>query len=376
MDADPHVLHVRSSAGLYGAEYVLLGLIPALQTLGIGSTLLCLDNPLLSEQTLYLRAQALGVPAQRVPCAGRIDYATVSALRVALRQRPDALLHVHDYKSAFYAWLARLRTTTCVVATSHGQFAETRNLRWYQQLEKWLMRRFDHVCIVSSEMRSMLVEAGVASSNISLIENGIDTERFRPDVEPLPRAAFGIPEDACLFGSAIRLRKGKNPLGLLEAFAALAKRQPRAWLVLAGEGPLRAAILARATELGIAGRVRLLGARDDLEHYYPMLDCFVLPSHYEGLPLALLEAMAAARPVISTSVGQVPAVVDGLPVALVPPADIAALSAAMQAVMDGRTGPRNALRQRVIDRYSAMHMAQAYAALYRRLWTDHGHAAH
>jgi glycosyltransferase involved in cell wall biosynthesis len=374
MRNEPHVLHLHSGAGLYGAEYVLLGLVPALEQQGIDSTLLCLDNHLMDEQPLYERARALDIPARRLPCRGRFDFATLRGLRAVLREHPNALLHVHGYKSAFYAWLARRGREPAIVATLHGHFVDSRSLRLYHALELWLMRGFQRVCMVSSDMQPMLERAGVPGSNLSLIENGVDTTRFRPDVEPLPRGEYGIPDDAFVFGSAIRLSEQKNPLAMLDAFAAVSKQEPGCWLALAGDGPLHAAVLERACELGIEGRVRLLGARNDLERFYPMLDCFLLSSLYEGLPLALLEAMAAARPLICTAVGQVPDVLTGLPAALVPPGDTPALEAAMRAALAGGRGIHPELRQRVIERYSVTRMARDYAALYRSLWDSHGYA--
>lgn len=374
MAGDPEVLHLRSSAGLYGAEYVVLGLQRALPAEGIASTLLCLDNYLQAEQSLYERARALDLSAQRLPCRSRFDFGTVRALRRVLAEHPHAILHVHDYKSAFYAWLARGRTRRPVVATSHGHFAATGHLRIYNRLELWLMRRFDRVCIVSAAMQAVLAGAGVPSARVTLVENGIDTERFRPDVAPLARAQWGIPEDAFVFGSAMRLTEQKNPTGLVEAFARVADAHAEPWLVVAGDGPLRGALLARAAELGVAKRVRLLGARTDTEHFYPMLDCFVLASHYEGLPMALLEAMAAARPVVCTAVGQIPAVLEGLDAQPVPAGNVDALGAAMRATLERRQATHPELRARVRERYSVARMAREYAAIYREVWRTHGHA--
>ena len=359
-----HVFHVRSSAGLYGAEYVIFGLIPALASLGIGSTLLCLDNQHCADQPLAAAAQRLQIPYQRVPCRGRFDPATVAALRRVLR-RDAALLHVHDYKSAAHAWLARGRRDVPIVATSHGQFASSARLHLYHRLERALMRRFDRVCAVSEAMRPLLLRAGVAAARIALIENGIDTGRFSAAAVPLQRGEFGIAGDALLFGSAMRLTEQKNPLGLIDAFAQVARAIPNAALVLAGDGPLRAPVLARAAAHGVADRLHLIGARDDLERFYTMLDVFVLPSLYEGLPLALLEAMAAERRLVATGVGQVAAVLDGLDVTPVPPGDAPALARAMIEAgrMPAATMP--ALRERVVERFSLARMAAAYAALYR-----------
>ena len=374
MRADPHVFHLHSGAGLYGAEHMLLSLLPELNRLGVESTLLCLDNYRLEEQPLYERARAMGIPAQRLPCRGRFDFGTVRALRKVLHAHPNALLHVHGYKSAFYAWLACGTGGPPIVSTLHGHIEGTRRLNLYQHLERRLMRGFDRVCIVSTTMQPVLATDGVAASRIELIENGVDTGRFRPEVEPLPRAELGIPRDAFVFGSALRLSAEKNPLGLLDAFARVVKHAPHCWLALAGDGPLHAAVRARACELRIEGHVRLLGTRDDLERFYPMLDCFVLPSLTEGLPLALLEAMSAARPLVSTAVGQIPGVLSGLPVPLVPPGDVDALAAAMRSACTQGHLVRPDLRQRVLERYSVARMARDYATIYRSLRSDNDYA--
>jgi glycosyltransferase involved in cell wall biosynthesis len=368
MGADYHVLHVRSSAGLYGAEYVILGLLPALRARGAEGTLLCLHNPNTPNQALCEKAQALGLPAQRLPCRGRFDFATVNALRGLLARHPNALLHVHDYKSALNAWLARGRRNVPIVATSHGQFSSTLSLQLYHRLELSLMRRFERVCIVAEEMRPLLMRKGVAAARIVLIPNGIDTRRFAPEVAPLERADFGIDADAIVFGAAMRLTEQKNPLGLIDAFARVAAALPRAVLAVVGDGELRDAVAARACERGVAGRVRLLGARGDLERFYTMIDVFVLPSLYEGLPLALLEAMAAQRPIVATAVGEVGDVLTGLGGALVPPGDAPALAGAMHAAALQPPATTAALRARVVERNSVERMAGDYAALYDDVW--------
>src|ERR1700757_639348 len=211
MDADLHVYHLRSSAGLYGAEYMILGLMPALARAGVASTLLCLDNPYLDEQPLYARAQALGVPVRRVPCRGRFDFASVQTLRAIIAMDSRALLHVHDYKSAAYAWLARARRDVPIVATAHGQFSSTPRLHLYHLVETRLMRRFERVCIVAEEMRAGLIRAGVRADAIRLVENGVDSDRFTPAARALARRDFMIGDEALVYGSAMRLTAQKNP---------------------------------------------------------------------------------------------------------------------------------------------------------------------
>lgn len=375
MPAEPHILHVFSSAGVYGAEHAVLGLIPALAGLGIDSTLACIDNPRLSEQPLYERARALGITAVRIPCAGRLDSATTRALRAQITQHPRTVLHVHGYKSAFYALRARhAHPDIPIVSTLHGWITNTRALWFYQMLELRMLRRVQSICIVAESMRRPLCDAGIPAAHIRLIENGIDTTRFRTDVPTLSREELGIPPDAFVFGGVMRLSAEKNPLGLLAAFTRIATTTSQAWLVVAGDGPQHAEFEQRLRESGLGDRVRLLGMRNDPERLYPLFDCFVLPSLSEGLPLALLEAMASERLVVATDVGQVATVLDGLEASLVPAGDIAALASAMRGTLDHRS-PLPALRQRVQARYSVARMAHDYADVYRGLGASDGHFA-
>ena len=309
-----------------------------------------------------------------MPCRGRFGFATVSAQRALLARHPNALLHVHDYKSALNAWLARGRRRVPIIATSHGQFSSTPSLQLYHRLELSLMRRFERVCIVAADMRPLLMRAGVAASKIVLVENGIDTRRFTAHVPPLARDALGIAADAIVFGAAMRLTEQKNPLQLIDALAQLVATLPRAVLAIAGDGELRDAVIARARELGVERRLHLLGALNDLERVFATIDVFVLPSRYEGLPLALLEAMAAERPIAATAAGEGREVLDGTGYAPVASGDAGALADAMCAAAQRRV-PTAALRARVVERYSLERMADDYAALYQDVWRSRERAA-
>jgi glycosyltransferase involved in cell wall biosynthesis len=119
--------------------------------------------------------------------------------------------------------------------------------------------------------------------------------------------------------------------------------------------------------------MHFIGARNDLDRFYRMLDVFVLPSHYEGLPLALLEAMACECAIVTTAVGQIPTVLDGSSAAIVAAGDTKALAQAMiDAVGQSR---RDYLRARVVENYSVAHMTQRYATVYQTLWNQRGRPA-
>lgn len=361
-----NILHIRSSAGIYGAENMLLTLVAGLANLGFGADLLCIENYLQQTQALYAAARGMGLNTALLPCSSRFDLATLRALSSRLARTPDAIIHTHDYKSLFYALLATRGRGGNIVATSHGHFASNTRQRLYNRLEVVMMRRVARVLVVSEAMRPALVKMGIDPARISLIENGINTSRYHPDAPPLPRAGFDLGDGDFIFGCTMRLDQQKNPLGLLRAFAQVHRQHAHARLLIAGDGPMHAQIETAARELGVADALHLVGARNDLEHLYPMLDCFVLPSLFEGLPLALLEAMSAAVPVIATRVGHVPAVLEGTPARLVPPGDEAALAAAMQEAI-GQRVREPALRERVLASFSSARMVEKHVDIYRSM---------
>ncbi|RPH46476.1 MAG: glycosyltransferase family 1 protein [Burkholderiales bacterium] len=360
------VLHLRSSAGLYGAEQVLLTLLPELPALGVDVVLGCLRNPYQPSLALHERALALGVDSRLVPCRGRFDPGTVGAIRELADALEVDAIHVHDYKSVFHARLAN-RPRRPLVATLHGHFADTPSVRFYNWIELALVRGADRVCIVSDAMREGLLRRRIDPARTVTVPNGVDTVRYRPGDAAAARAALGLPADARVFGTAMRLAAPKFPIGLVEAFAAArARLGPATLMVIAGDGPMRAELESRIAALDLGDSVRLLGVRDDLERVYPALDAFVLPSLSEGLPMALLEAMACGVPPIATAVGRVPEVIAGVAQAPLPPGDVGAFAEALVAFAP-RPGAADALRSRVLERYGAGGLARAYADVYRGL---------
>lgn len=372
----PEVLHLRSSAGLYGGDQAVLALNAALPETGVTSRLLCIENYLTQEQPLFERAREAGSCVELLPCHGRFDVETLGALRAQLRRSRLPILHVHDYKSAFYAWLSTRRGLRIpLVATLHGWVETTGALRIYKRVELKLLRRFDRVVVVADAQRETLDSAGIPSDRIRTIPNGIDAERFRPDGPAATPEEFGLPASAFLFGCVARLAPEKNLAALIDAVAALHHDGLDVALLLVGDGSERGQLEARARTAGCGERVRFAGMRHDTQRIYPLLDCFVLPSLTEGLPLSVLEAMACARPVIASAVGGIPDLIAGTQRGTtVPAADQCALLHAMRAALPWHA-PDHAAREHVVRRYSVSAAASRYAELYRDLMeARHGRA--
>lgn len=366
MSAAPQVLQVRSSAGLYGAERMLLALNRGLGDIGIRSRLMCISNYLKPRQDLHEEAVRLGEESVLLPCRGRIDLRTVGALRSQVDSGNPTLVHVHDYKSAFYTLLATRGRRVPLVATVHGRVATTKALRLYGRMELSMLKRFDAVVSVSDEQTRELAVARVPATSIHRIDNGIAPPATSEPV--CSRDELGLPPSGQVFAVVGRLSPEKNVSALVEAFAAVAAADADATLAVLGDGPERGMLEEKVRGLGLSQRVRFLGVRTDMERIYPLFDCIVLPSLSEGMPLVVLEAMACALPIVATRVGQVPALLSNCEYGtLVEPGDVAALSRALLARLAAPGTRDQRASAYVRSHHSAQAMATRYAALYEEL---------
>jgi glycosyltransferase involved in cell wall biosynthesis len=204
----------------------------------------------------------------------------------------------------------------------------------------------------------------VSASRVVHIPNPIDLHRFFPGDREEARRRLGLPAGAFIAGTVSRLVPGKAVGDLLDAVA----RCPEVQLLVVGDGPDRSALEARARPL--SGRVRFLGARDDVPEVLRALDLFVLASRWEGEPVALLEAMATGLPCIATATtGARELLEEGKAGHLVPAGDVAALAGAMAAAASSAS-ERARMGRAALDRVQgrrASTAAQAVLALYERL---------
>ena len=377
--AGPRILQLRSSAGLYGADRIVLALNRGLnRTMPadgmVRSRLLSINNYRMQRQPVHEAAVMAGQPSGLLPCRGRLDHATVQALACAIRAENVDILHAHDYKSAFYAWLAGRLEPVKLVATLHGQVATSRSLRFYNRLELGLLRRFDALAVVAADQIATLQSAGITGSRIHHIDNGIELPNVAingaaadTELRTAVRAELGLDPAAFVFAAVGRLALEKNLPMLVEAFAPIAAAGGTA-LLLIGEGPERAALQACIAQLEPGSHVRLLGERSDMARIYAAVDCLVLPSLSEGMPLVVLEAMAHGLPVLASRVGEVPRLLAHAGHAgLLPPGDADALQAGLHAM---RHGPRLfdvKARDYAFSHHSTAAMTARYLDLYQSL---------
>ncbi len=244
---------------------------------------------------------------------------------------------------------------------------------WLVRLAPGLLRRPDFLTAVSRETCAYYVNtAGVAAERIRHVPNGVDVRRFANTRDRLAlRDQLRIPPDAWLVGTVANLRPEKNHVVLLKALARVRETVPTAHLVLAGEGPLLGTLQGHAEHLGVAPFVHWLGARTDVPEILRMLDVFCLPSSREGMPLSILEAMAAGCPVVATHTTGTADIVEPEATGLLAPVgDTEKLTEQLLRVHDDpvlRSRLANAARRYVMGHARMDSMLSEYSRLYSRL---------
>lgn len=292
-------LHIITGLGVGGAEQqlrTLLGRLP------VASSVITLTNPgPLADQ---LRAD--GVPVTHLGMAGNRDLTALPRLVRAVRAGRYDVVHTHLYRACVYGRLAaRLAGVRRVVATEHSlgdHRIEGRPLtRSTRALYLATERLGTATVAVSRAVAARLRRWGVPADRIHLVPNGIEADRFRfdPAARRTMRARLGLEETAMVVGGLGRLVPGKRFDLLIRAVAQV----PDAVLVVAGDGPERAALRRLAARLGAADRVRLIGecAGPDVPALLAAFDVFASASREETFGLAVLEALAAGLPVLHTT---------------------------------------------------------------------------
>lgn len=250
-----------------------------------------------------------------------------------LKEHNVDIIHCHAHKSTVYGTVAAvLAKTPVVMAHVHG-LGRSRNFR--RKLMNFLLfKKINRIVPVAESVREDVLKNNwsVPEEKITVLENSIDYGRFA-DVSISKEDAkriLGLPSDAFVFGTIGRLAPTKGLLYLIEAFPKVKEQKPSAHLVLFGDGPCRAEIEQQASNMSCRDSIHFLGHRDNIEQLLRGMDVFVLSSVAEGMPRAILEAMAAGVPCIATEVGGIPEIISGNNVGvLVPPKDSEALTEAM-----------------------------------------------
>lgn len=367
------VLLVTHDLHAGGLQRVVIDLAQGLKRLGHDAHICSLrgSGPLEAE----IRGRAIPVWTMPWPERGADRWMFLKVFRLLRKHRYD-VIHTHNTQAFLDGGLAALLARVPArVHTDHAR-AFPDKLR-YMAAERLMSASYGKVVGVSAHTTEKLRRyEGISRKRLSVILNGIDGGWYRDERDRLNlhegtvrlRRQYGLDGFRHVFGLGVRLEEQKGIRHLLEAMPAILARHPDAALAVAGTGSLEKDLKERAQALGVAGNVRFLGAFPQLTTFYPLIDFFVLPSLWEGLPLCLLEAMSLGLPIVATRVGGVGDLLeDGRTARLVPPQDPAALAAAINGFLDdpGAMDAMGREARRVFDaRYDSAVMVRHYLDLY------------
>ncbi len=377
------VCMVVNNLDVGGLEKVVLSLLRHLPRDEVEPSLVCLSGPgrLYGEVELPQEQRLVLDKAPRLGLAEKLRAPALMA-RIArfLRDRRVDVVHPHNLAPLLFGGIpARLLGPgrPRVVYSEHNQIyrADERARRRFRRY----VRLADAVVAVSHDLRRTLVDGLGVSPPVRVLHNGIDASAF-PDADGTAvRRELGVRDGEFVVGTAVVISEQKGIRYLLDAARIARAADPTVRFVIGGDGPLRAELERTAASLGLGNGVRFLGYRRDVPRLVAAMDSYVLPSLWEGLPLALLEALAGGKPIVATRVGGNPEVVeDGENGLLVPPRDPAALAGAVLAL---RRDPqmRERMRRNNVEKFARCFgvapMVAAHVGLYRELVARRGRSA-
>ena len=360
-----NVLYVIWSLQMGGAERVVADLARKLDRRRFRPIVCCLNF----KGHLAAPLEAEGIPVFALDKKPKLDVSVLFKLVDLMRRERVDVVHSHLWTSSFWARLAAvIARVPVIVVTEHNLDTWRRSPHFLA--DRLLGRATDHFIFVSEEVQSFYEQRlALRPGRFQVVHNGVDLAPFERLPPPAAaRARLGLPEGRPVAGVVGRLDPRKGHQHFLDAMALLARDANPPLGVIVGDGQARESIAAQRETLGLQDQVRLVGYWPDLAEAFAAIDVFVLPSLMEGHPLAILEAMAAGKPVVATSVGgNARAVRDGETGILVPPGDPAALADAIRSILQdpvraaeiGRAG-----RRALEDRFSLDAAVRANEAVY------------
>lgn len=358
--------HYVDSDTFGGCEQVMLTLLGHHTRQNWRPVLFHHDEPALSP--LIKGAAELGITCRSVPRVTRAySIGALLALARLLRAERLSVFHAHlnwPLGCRHLVFAAKLARVPIVVATLH-LYSSLNGVRFRWMKQNLQTASIDRYIAVSNEVgKRLLTELDVDPTKIRVVPNGIEVDPFKRTIDPAFRSELSGASNRPLVLTPARLHNQKGHEYLLEA----AKQVPNALFLFAGDGPERRRLECKAANLGLQDRVRFLGHRHDIGRLLANCDLFVLPSLYEGLPISILEAMAAGKPIIATAVGGTDEViVDGICGKLVAPRDARSLALAINGLLsDPAAAMRLAAagRTRVAKDFSAEAMVGGVENLY------------
>jgi glycosyltransferase involved in cell wall biosynthesis len=319
------IIHLLSPAAAGGLERVVQGLSIGQQARDHDVVVAAVVNETMNDHPFLIPLQRAGIRVHEILVPHRGYLAERAAVRALCSDFLPDVVHSHGYRPDVVDGSALRNLGVATVSSYHGATGGSWRNRVYEKLHFRSLRKFDAVIAVSKPIGELLVASGVRRERVRVVPNAW-SEIAAPLSREAARSSLGLPTDSCVLGWVGRLSHEKGIDVFIDAVAALGDSSVMACVI--GDGPERIASEARGVDGGGAA-VRWVGMLPEAGRLCTAFDLFVLSSRTEGIPIALLEAIAAGIPVVATRVGGVPDVVSEKEAWLVPSEQPPALASAI-----------------------------------------------
>jgi len=368
------VLQLIDDASLGGGQMHVLLLSKYLQSENIKVAIATESRGWLVDQ-----AQILDIPTYTIAISNKLTWQSFQNIYQLLKAQKFDVIHTHGGTAGFWGRLvaASLQNKPKIIHTYHGlhylNTAQTKSLQQkiktaiFQKIDQLLLAVTDQIiCVCRSDYEKAIAAKVATPSKIAIVYNGIEIDKFlQPINKETSRKIFDTAPTEFIFGNVGRLHEQKGHQYLLKAFAKVADRSR---LLIIGDGNLKDELVKLAEDLQISDRVTFLGARSDIYEFLSAINVFVMPSLWEGQPIALLEALAMGKPCITTDVDGIPEIItNNINGYLVKPKDIAGLTQIMNKAIDNPEILQqfaNAGVNTITEKFLAQNMAKAIANIY------------
>lgn len=325
------IVHIAAPAPFGGLEQVVRSLSGGQRRRGHDPHVVAIIDAWLDAHPFVEALEIAGASVHTVPVGRRRYLRERRRVRALIRSLQPDVVHTHGYRADVLSAPVARSLGVATVSTVHGFIGGGWKNRLYERLQRRSFRRAHAVVAVSSEQRDQLAADPVLRDRVRLIHNEGPETPAHPLNRVESRVKLGIPPDAFAWGWVGRLSHEKGPDVMIKALVEMGGSGWHATFV--GAGPLEAELTARVRTTGLGDRIHFAGAVPDAARYFAAFDALALTSRSEGMPIVLLEAIAAGLPVVATSVGGVPEALSGRGGLTVPPESPGELADALEAVM-------------------------------------------
>ncbi|MCM1129612.1 MAG: glycosyltransferase [Alistipes senegalensis] len=355
------ILHVESGKHFYGGARQVAYIISELAKQGINNVLACPTGADIARETAHCAV------VHEMPMKGDADIGMITRLMAVIRSEHPDIVHLHSRRGAdiWGGIAARLTRTPCVLSRR----VDNPEAKWAVSLK---YRLYHHVITISEAIRQVLLSEGLPPEKVTCVRSAVDAAPYLHPVDHQAfQTTFGLPAGALTIGIVAQLIPRKGHRYLIEAVHTLSQEYPFLRVLCFGQGPLLTQLESAVREKGLSAIIRFTGFRTDLPKWLGGLDILAHPADMEGLGVSLLQASAAAVPIVTTRAGGLPeAVQDGVTGLLVEPGNIPALTGALrQLITDASLRQKlgTAGRQRILADFSIETMTQGNLAIYRKV---------